>query len=196
MNQESFEQISYDAYMLYESLRYKEAFKKYKVLAEKGIPECQTFIGWMYAKGEGVEQDYDKAIEWCGKAAAADDPRALFYLAKVFILTGNKQHAFELMHKAASKGYAPAVFRLGYMYEEGYYVPADDDKAVALYRQADELGQLSGRKRLALCLMRGKGKQGLRGVFKGIYLFLTLLFSGVSALWADGDTDYPDQIRI
>ena len=194
MTQKSLEQISRDAHIAYKGFRYNEAFSKYKILAEEGFPECQTFVGWMYAKGEGVEPNYSEAIRWCRKAAEGEDPRALFYLAKVFILTGDKQQAFEIMNQAASVGYAPAVFRLGYMYEEGYYVANNDDKAIELYQEADRLGHLFGRKRLALYLIRRN--QGLLEVLKGLYLYLTLLFSSASTLFINHDVDYTDEIRI
>lgn len=38
--------------------------------AEQGDIEAQDELGYMYEHGEGVEQDYAKAIQWYEKAAA------------------------------------------------------------------------------------------------------------------------------
>jgi TPR repeat protein len=43
---------------------YATAFKECKPLADAGDARAQTNLGWMYAEGEGVEQDYKEAIKW------------------------------------------------------------------------------------------------------------------------------------
>ena len=37
--------------------------------AEQGIVEAQYRLGWSYAMGVGVEQDYQQALAWYRKAA-------------------------------------------------------------------------------------------------------------------------------
>lgn len=39
--------------------------------ADAGDPGSETVYGLMYAQGQGVQQDYDKAATWLGRAAAA-----------------------------------------------------------------------------------------------------------------------------
>ena len=43
---------------------FKAALKKFKPLAEKGYLKAQARLGWMYANGKGVPQDYKEAAKW------------------------------------------------------------------------------------------------------------------------------------
>ena len=52
----------------YEAGDYKTAFKLWLPLAQSGDKDVQYRIGWMYAKGEGVEKDKEKAKYWIHKA--------------------------------------------------------------------------------------------------------------------------------
>ena len=42
---------------------------EYLKKAQQGDPEAQFNLGWCYANGKGVKQDWQKAIEWFTKAA-------------------------------------------------------------------------------------------------------------------------------
>lgn len=53
----------------YEKGNYPVALKKLKPLAAKGNAVAQNALGFMYANGQGVPQDYKKAMEWYRKAA-------------------------------------------------------------------------------------------------------------------------------
>ena len=52
---------------------YATALKFYRPLAEKGGPydHSQYMLGWMYANGHGVPQDYAEAAKWYKKVYAA-----------------------------------------------------------------------------------------------------------------------------
>ncbi|MNN87311.1 Sel1 repeat protein [compost metagenome] len=41
-----------------------------------GLPAAQYNLGMLYDRGEGVEQDHEKALEWCRKAAFAGHAKA------------------------------------------------------------------------------------------------------------------------
>ena len=47
----------------YSKYNYSEAFKFCSVAAEQGHAEAQFNLGYMYAHGQGVKQDYFKAVE-------------------------------------------------------------------------------------------------------------------------------------
>ena len=51
-------------------------FKSLKALAEKGDAIAQANLGWMYEKGQGVEQDFKEAVKWYRKAAEQGDAGA------------------------------------------------------------------------------------------------------------------------
>ena len=44
-----------------------------RVLAEQGVPEAQTFLGDMYADGDGVPEDDVEAVRWYQLAADGGD---------------------------------------------------------------------------------------------------------------------------
>ncbi len=46
-----------------------ETFEETKALAEKGNAKAQFTLGLMYTLGQGVPQDYQKAVTWLRKAA-------------------------------------------------------------------------------------------------------------------------------
>jgi len=48
---------------------YATALKEWRPLAEAGDATAQFILGGMYAKGQGVPQDYGEAAKWYRKAA-------------------------------------------------------------------------------------------------------------------------------
>ncbi len=56
---------------------YRQAFIRLKPEAEKGQPEAQYAVGYMYYYGQGVVEDRQKARYWINCAAKAGQPDAL-----------------------------------------------------------------------------------------------------------------------
>ena len=54
----------------YNSSDYATAIKEFSVAAEQGHAKAQYNLGTMYAKGEGVPENYIKAYMWVSLAAA------------------------------------------------------------------------------------------------------------------------------
>jgi uncharacterized protein YgiM (DUF1202 family) len=48
---------------------FAEAYCLWKPLAEQGEPEAQYHIGWLYANGNGLRVDTERAVEWWRRAA-------------------------------------------------------------------------------------------------------------------------------
>jgi len=59
-----------DATAAYGRGDYGKAFRLMKPLAEQGYPKPQHDLGVMYAKGQGVPQDYVQAYMWFSLAAS------------------------------------------------------------------------------------------------------------------------------
>jgi uncharacterized protein len=53
-------------------------------LAEQGNSDAQHNLGNMYRKGQGVPQDYAKAVEWYGKAAEQGYANAQYNLGVMY----------------------------------------------------------------------------------------------------------------
>jgi TPR repeat protein len=56
---------------------YRHAFIRLKPAAERGQPDAQYAIGYMYYYGQGVVENHEKALEWIKRAAAAGQPDAI-----------------------------------------------------------------------------------------------------------------------
>ena len=56
---------------------YRRAFIRLKPEAERGLPDAQYAIGYMYYYGQGVVEDRKKAWIWINRAASKGQPDAL-----------------------------------------------------------------------------------------------------------------------
>jgi len=56
---------------------YRQAFIRLKPEAEKGQPDAQYAVGYMYYYGQGVVEDREKARYWISCAAKAGQPDAI-----------------------------------------------------------------------------------------------------------------------
>ncbi len=64
---------------------YEKSFKTMQSLAETSDHGyAQYYMGMMYMKGQGVEQDYKKAGEWFRKASEKNIPQAQYKLADLY----------------------------------------------------------------------------------------------------------------
>ena len=80
--------------------------------AEQGFALAQYELALMYLRGEGVEQNMDKAIELLTKAAEQGFSPAQYKLVLMYLkgegMEQNMDKAIELLTKAAEQGHAPA----------------------------------------------------------------------------------------
>lgn len=65
---------------------YRRAFVRLKPLAERGMPDAQYAVGYMYYYGRGVVEDRKKAWFWINAAANLGQPDAK---VAIQILDGN-----------------------------------------------------------------------------------------------------------
>lgn len=118
-----------DAYAAYKRGDYRTAFHLFKPLAEQGDVWAQYSLGFQYATGQGIPQDYAEAAKWYRKAADQGLARAQNNLG---VLYENGQgvpqdyaDAVKWYRKAAEQGDALPQNNLGFMYAEGHGVPQD-----------------------------------------------------------------------
>jgi hypothetical protein len=83
----------------------------------------------MYAKGQGVPQDYAEAVKWYRLAANQGDAFAQFHLGLMYAkgqgVPQDYAEAVKWYRLAANQGAAIAQFNIGLMYAEGDGVPQD-----------------------------------------------------------------------
>ena len=129
--------------------------------AEQGYASAQNDLGLMYAKGTGVEQSDEKAVEWWQKAAEqglADAQNVLGAMyAKGIGVEQSDEKAAKWVLKAAEQGNASAQNNLGFMYHNGHGVEQSDEKALEWYLKAAEQGDASAQFWLGCMYENGLG---------------------------------------
>ncbi len=123
---------------------YATALKEWEPLAEQGAPHAQYNLGLLYARGQGVQQDFSKAAEYYRKAAEQGIVEAEYNLG---VLYGNGQgvkkdeaEASKWFLKAAEKGDVNAAASLGNIYDEGPGGFQNFSEAEKWYRKAADSG--------------------------------------------------------
>ena len=165
----------------YNSGKHREAFALYLLLAKRGNIECQTFVGWMYFKGEGVVKDYDEAERWISLAADSGDRNAQYSLGLMHQLLGDYKNAIALYTKAAESGHSAAYYQLGKIYYAGLGVGKNHGKAYEFFETSARKGHIFARRERSLMLI--KGYKGLVFIPIGIALFIiNILVGGWTAI--------------
>lgn len=64
---------------------YGEAYWAWRPLADKGRPEAQYQLGWLYANGNGLRVDMAQAVDWWRKAAVRGHLDAEFAIGMAYL---------------------------------------------------------------------------------------------------------------
>lgn len=96
----------------------------YQAASEQNHPDGEFGLGEMYAKGEGVEQDFDSAIEMYMRAAVGGHAQARRVLANAYehgslAREVSKAEALRWLTLAANSGDVNAMERMVTLYSEG-----------------------------------------------------------------------------
>jgi outer membrane murein-binding lipoprotein Lpp len=105
-------------------------------LADKGMPEAQINLGMMFENGQGVPQDFKKAIRWYRLAANQGLTKAQEKLNSLLKISPTAQINFDL----------------GMRFETGQEVPQDFREAIRFYRLAADLGHIKAQEKIKLIL--------------------------------------------
>jgi TPR repeat protein len=125
--------------------------------AENGIAEAQFVLASMYAKGEGVPQNYQEAIKWYYPLAEKQGTKQgeidFYYNWR----KSNIPQALKFLTNNAENGIAKAQNNLGMIYAHGQYVPQDYQQAIKWYRLAAENESFIAQYNLAEMYAKGQG---------------------------------------
>lgn len=107
----------------YQAGNYAVAVQELKPLAARGNADAQANLGFLYAHGHGLPQDYKEAGAWYRKAALQGQADAQFNLGSLYYdglgLTRDLKQAATWYAKAAEQGQIDAQYNLGLMYATG-----------------------------------------------------------------------------
>ena len=159
-------QAQYDVAVMYETgdgtkIDKKEAVKWLLKASEQGHADSRFKLGWMYANGLIVRQDYFVAAKYYRLAATFNNHTdAQYRMGELHFNGRGVEHdygkAISYYRQAANKGHAAAQFILSAMYEEGWGVKRDlvtayvwltlamqkRDEAVAINRRFDPVKKM------------------------------------------------------
>ncbi|KPF46084.1 tetratricopeptide repeat protein [Rhizobium sp. AAP43] len=137
-----------DGWRIQPDLAVNMAFGALVGVLDEGICDRMSRIAREYEDGSVVVQDYNLTQAWYRFAADLGDSTAAWKVAELNLLseTVEKDNAVlvKYLTMAADGGNMSAILELGRLYAEGALVPRDRDRALALYRQAEDLGNQAG----------------------------------------------------
>lgn len=118
---------------------FNTAFHYYSDAAYAGDAMAQLSLAYMYLRGEGVEQDYEKAFKLTEKSAEQGLAQAQNELGRAYEqMKQDYNKAIEWYKKAAAQGYQDAQKNLDRLYENGGASQTASKKSTA----DDPLGDL------------------------------------------------------
>ena len=133
----------------------------YLARARAGDPVAQYNIAVLYARGDGVAQDFSGAAAWFREAAVADNVAAQFNLAVIYErglgVPRNMGEAIQWYRRAAEHDYAAAQYNLAIAYAEGRGVAQDAAAAARWYSQAAAQGLVPAIVNFAILYEKGEG---------------------------------------
>jgi localization factor PodJL len=109
--------------------------------------------------GGDVTGSFRTGVDTLSDAVEAGEPRALYEMAGRLADPNNPARdlggAAQLYERAAGKGFAPAQYRLGSMYEKGLGVPKDLRLAKTWYERAADKGNIKAMHNMAVLFAEG-----------------------------------------
>lgn len=150
-----------DAYAAYKRGDYAEAVKLYRLSAAQENPKGQFGLGYMYATGRGVTQNFTEAVKLYRLAAAQGYVSAQSFLGNRYKERQGVAQDYAATVKwyrlAAEQGNADAQLNLGSIYRNGQGVTQNYAEAVKWYRLAAEQGNVDAQLNLGLMYRNGQG---------------------------------------
>ncbi len=141
----------------------RAALEAYRLATGRGSAVAANNLGTMYARGEGVIEDQDRATQLYRKAAHRGLSAAMLTMA-VRSRTGrgtpeSLSSALFWYERAHEAGDVTATNDLGVMYQNGYAISEDDAHAVALFHDAlsRDHTQAAAARNLAKAYETGEG---------------------------------------
>jgi TPR repeat protein len=133
----------------------------YRRAADSGNAEAQLQLAILYAKGEGVAQDYGIAAKWFRAAADQGSARAQYDLGVLYErgrgVAVDLAEAAKWYRKAAEGKYPLAQYNLAVCYTKGQGTRKDLPEAALWYRRAALQGMVQAMVNLGTMYERGDG---------------------------------------
>jgi len=163
------------AHKAYTQGDYQKAREIWQTKADEGNPEAQSWLGSLYANGDGVEVNVASALAWYEKAAEQGHPMAQANVGAMYYMgqgtEKNIEKAIKWLSTAAANNDVNGLFNLAVLHTKGEDVDENREYAAELYRKAAEQGHYPSQSRLGYMYAHG---QGVKKDRVQAYLWLTL----------------------
>ncbi len=118
-------------------------------------------LGYAYADGLFVEQDYVQAMEWFEKAADLGNADAMVWIGDFYLdgqgVEQDYAKAFEWYEKGLNLGNTDSMNCIGRMYKDGLGVEQDYFQAMEWAKKSAELGNVTAMRNIAYLYENGLG---------------------------------------
>ena len=138
---------------------YPGAFRLLQAAVAQGSAEAMSNLGYLYARGHGVERDPAAALELYKRGAQAGDAEAMNAVGYRYNFSANPdfERAAQWYCKAVLRGNPRAMNNMAILFYNGQGVPRDLEEARSLWRQSAALGHLNGQTNLGDSLASDPG---------------------------------------
>lgn len=155
----------------------------YEELVTRGDVNGFLWLGNVYARGDGVPVDLDRAEGLFSQAAALGSAEAIFQMASIWQDRGDWHRYFLALEEAADKGVLVARYFHGICYKYGRGTAVDVPRAEELIRNAAERGLIRAKNYFAR-------KRILRiynpfGFIYGLFEMLLVIVQGLTIMLID-----------
>lgn len=141
-------------------------------LADLGSVMSVLYIAQAYQRGIGTPVDLGQYEKWLHRAKDAGSALAAYKLGLFYLRDGKYDKAESNLLHAASFDFVPALARLGLLYSRGNEFAFDKIRAKQFLERASLRGHISGKRDLAVFLIRGKF--GVLQKLRGMVMYVTL----------------------
>ena len=138
-----------------------EAARWFLKAANLGDPAAQTYLGYLYMRGEGMPRDEKQALQWFQRAAADGYAPAQYDLGYLLVnglgVQQDPSAGALWLERSAQQGFAPAQLNLAVLYSQGLGRTRDDREAMRWCRKAVKQHFAPAEFFLALMYENGNG---------------------------------------
>ena len=108
---------------------YEKAHTIWLELAEKGYPQAQSTLAYLYASGTGVDKNFEISAKWMTKAANQGELQSMYNLAGMYFegkgVDIDYKKSEELYRDSLQKGFKVSVSGLIQLYRNNIIKPKD-----------------------------------------------------------------------
>lgn len=162
---------------------------------DRTAAKAAGYIGRMYLRGDGVEQNFDRAALWFDRGVSFADAQSQYSLALMLMhgygMPKNIAKAAELIKEAADQDFSPAQVQLGALYlDQGH---ADDvAHANHYFEQAARYGNLEAYYYLAEMNLVGIGREKSCSTAMSFYKTVSERAEPLISSWDEANAAYED----